>query len=294
MPVKLRTPASILFLLITVTTIAAAQSAHRERLQTPFQTLTLQEWVGRRLIFLPMSQELRVNGYQAFGVQEDEGAGQRQYDALVGKVGTVTSVTGDKYPQVTLRLSDGATVAGKIYAEMLDGVGPADDIDSARARYRGATLWTRSDPFVIANVKNDSSMTALEQETELKVIDVTAGAGSEQPVRFIVRTPGGSEGYVDVHMSNTNVAGDLQKSNGFHDTFLDVSPKTIRQWPAEIRKAIDDRRVLVGMSAAQVHMALGEPDGVYAVAGKPNRLLWVYAGGVSVQVEGEKVVALGE
>ncbi|MBS1913079.1 MAG: hypothetical protein JST22_13915 [Bacteroidetes bacterium] len=307
---KLHTPVFVLVLFVAIVTSAGAQispaqhagtagavaagGAQKERLPVPFQTLAPREWVGRHLVFLPKAPSLRIYGYLAVGVQENDSAGLRQYQALAGKIGAVTAVDGDDPAQVSLKMENGETLTANAYTGVADGLGPEEDIDSARARYKGATLWARTDYLVLTSPKDDSTMTTVRQNAELKVIDVAAGAGSEKPVRFIVRVANGKEWYADVHLSNTNVPEAMRKYDNFHDTFYDVDPKTVRQWPAGIRKAIEEKRAVVGMTARQVRMALGEPDGVYAVAGRPDAQQWVFAGGASMKMEGEKVTAIGE
>ena len=63
----------------------------------------------------------------------------------------------------------------------------------------------------------------------------------------------------------------------FEELFLTEDPKQKYKWPAGIWQAIENNRVITGMSAEQVRMSWGEPEKTTRTAAGEQ---WAYTAGV--------------
>lgn len=223
----------------------------------------------------------------------EPGEGRRQYDSLAGKIGMVIRVSEEENPRVVLQLSSGATVTGTSADGLVSGIVPLEDIDSAKARYIGRRLWANGPYLGKLNAAEDTSLLFVDVAAPVTVVDVVPGVAQEKPVRFIVRTASGEQGYADVHMSNTNIAPGLRPRDAFRDVFTEFAPHVVRVWQRQVRDAIADRRVVTGMSREQIRMAWGEPEEVYGLEERPDAQEWVYQGTHHLIVEKDRLVEVG-
>jgi hypothetical protein len=115
--------------------------------------------------------------------------------------------------------------------------------------------------------------------TPVEVTEVTLGWSSAAPVRFVLRTPGGRTGIRDVHTTGTNVPESLRTRRTFAQAFFTEDPRTEFDWPADVWIAIEDGRVVVGMTAEQARLSWGAPRRIErAVSGLGHEEIWTYAG----------------
>jgi hypothetical protein len=67
----------------------------------------------------------------------------------------------------------------------------------------------------------------IKNHTQVKVVEVVAGSENNAPVRFVLETPDGKKGYVDIAWSGTNSYEFVRKDLKTFDTvFTSVTSST--------------------------------------------------------------------
>lgn len=197
-----------------------------------FPTRPVSEWVGERFIFLQQTKGFHKYGYTSVRTTKDRLGSELAYHQFVGKTAKVTKLVHSSL-KVDYELWDMELVVEdtgkKVYADVSSGVveniALVADIENARALYMDKTLWTKE----TVNTYNEATGEESYLDTPLgyfpvRVVDVVAGFDTEKPIRFIVRIPSGKEGYLDVHMSDTNIAESLRKYDKFEDILFTEYP----------------------------------------------------------------------
>lgn len=198
-------------------------------IRLPFQTRHISEFVGERFIFMPLRTMFQSYGYQSIDF-DAEGLGHLPYQDYVGKIAKVVSVTQDKdiegiwVVQMVIEGIDERLTA-KAFTGILRNMANLQDIDDARTMYLGKTLrFVKGSGNNRSLTRFNASTDKIEyywvpQTTLVKVIDIVASWETEAPVRFILQTPDGGEGFIDVNMSGTNISPSLRKFSQFRNTF---------------------------------------------------------------------------
>ncbi len=262
----------------------------------PFPTIPEANWAGLRLIILPQSKAVQHYGYQEMYRDTDKEFVPLPYDEFAGRIVRVARIeqghgpNGETLDEADLQLEDDKkTIHGDIDGGCMDDVAPVSDLEMARALYRGKTLWLGSDHISTYDPAKDISdspaalarheafqQTKIKQYSPMRVLDVVPGWYASAPVRFIVQDETTKAlGYVDVHMSDTNVPKDLQAVSRFRDVFLEGDPRAAYPWPAKVWEAIEDKKVFDGMTAPQVQMSWGSPKAIRRTSGDQTEQ-WAY------------------
>jgi hypothetical protein len=227
-----------------------ASKAPEVAVSWPFRYRPIETWVGQKFIFLPEQKSMQHNGYQS--VTGGKGSyGQPTYSECVGRVATVVDVTagstGSGSYAVKLRMDDN----GQIYVAQaplgtVDGIGPVADIDLARSMWLGKTLWYTNRELLTYDASTDAvAAVMLRRYSPVTVIDIAAGWSNTTPVRFVIRTADGAEGFADVNLSGTNVFDRLREPD-FGIFFLTEDPRRTHDWSPEVWAAIDRYQVFMG------------------------------------------------
>ncbi|MGI4789153.1 MAG: hypothetical protein ACRYFS_09930, partial [Janthinobacterium lividum] len=119
----------------------------------------------------------------------------------------------------------------------------------------------------------------IKQFSPVKVMDVVPGWYASAPVRFVVQEEGadqGAQGYVDVHMSDTNIPEDLKAIDRFQDVFSESDPRIKHAWPPKVWTALENKQIFMGMTSQQVRMSWGKPREVHKVPSDSSTEQWVY------------------
>lgn len=237
----------------------------------PFRPIS--SWIGERFIFLPRSKSTQKYGYQSF-------KGSPSYDKYVGRIAKVISVkerTG--LWDINFEMEDnGHKLTATAYTESIDDIAPVADIDSARSKWLGKTLWLVKNKLDTYNEDiEEFGSVKLKKYSPVKVIDIVCGWYNHIPVRFILKTSTGEEGFEDINLSGTNVSAILRDNGKFEDYFFTQDPRTIYQWPNRVWSSIEEGKVFVGMSVEQAKMSWGKPEKVNKTV-KQNIVheQWVY------------------
>jgi hypothetical protein len=253
-----------------------------------FKYISISEWQGKRVIYLPRPASLRKFGYQAFS----GGSGQfgcPTYEEAAGKIGTVMAVEMGQFPKVVIGIEGSSRrYVGTIYLETLDGVAFLDEIDQARKELIGKTLWILSSDIETYDETSEKyGSVKVRKFSPVKVTDVVVGWRNEEPIRLILKSENGDEGFLDVNISGTNGSKRLVGYTHIDKRFSLVDPKRAYPWPKPIWDAIQDEKVALGMTKEQVRMSWGEPKSIsqtVTAAGKSEQ--WVFGSGAYVYFTG--------
>lgn len=266
----------------------------------------LEKLVGERVIFLPQRLSMQHFGYQSFSGGTGR-FGNPTYAEAVGRIGKITEVSDSYYSgKITIQMEDNGQIYFGSGRDSINGIGIVSEIDDARAKYIGKTLWykkTRLETYdeskeVVENIdytqpakpakpitlddlkKADAEKIRLKKYSPVKVVDVVAGWYHDHPIRFILRSPGGEEGYEDVTITGTNVSDVLRETFTFDKSFLLEDPRKKNKWSKNVWNAIENEKVYVGMSAEQARMSWGKPKEINkTTTGKRAHEQWVYSSG---------------
>ena len=262
-----------------------------------FPTIPEPNWTGLRFMILPQSRAVQHYGYQELYRDTDKEFVPLPYAEFAGRIVRVVGIeqghgpNGETLDEADLQLEDDKkTLHGDIDRGCMDDVAPVSDLETARTLYRGKILWLASDHVSTYDAAKDVSdspaalalheafgRVKLKQYSPVRVLDVVPGWYASAPVRFIVQDESAKAvGYVDVHMSDTNVPKDLQALGRFGNVFLENDPRAAYPWPAKVWTAIEDKEVLVGMTAPQVQMSWGIPKAIRRANGDQTEQ-WAYA-----------------
>jgi TonB family protein len=254
-----------------------------------FKYIPFDEWLGKRVIFLPKPAGLRQFGYQFF----QGGSGQfglPTYAEAAGKIGRIVAVEGGQFPKVVIELEGpGPRYVGTVYSGTLSDIAFLDEIDQARKELTGKTLWTLGSELGTYDETSGSfGSVKVKKFSPLKVVDVVVGWFSDNPIRLILRSETGEEGYVDVSISGTNSGKQLASLSHIDKSFSLTDPKNGHQdWPQAVWDAIQEEKVALGMTKDQVTMSWGRPksiDQTVTAGGKSEQ--WIYGNGAYVYFTG--------
>ena len=292
---------------LLASSFAFPMTARSDAYTQAFPTVPEANWVGLRLIILPQSKALQHYGYQELYQDEDTNAAQGyvplRYGDYAGRIVRVTGIgrgnlpNGDHVDEADLQMEgDHKTIHGDIDHGCMTDVAPAADLETARRLYLGKTLWLARDHLNTYDPQKDTAdaldaatwreafqKVPIKQYSPVKVIDIVPGWYASAPTRFLVQDESGTEagaekaeGYVDVHMSDTNIPENLKAVDRFQNVFLEADPRTLYSWPPKVWSALENKEVFPGMTAQQVRMSWGAPKEVQKPAGSTGTELWIY------------------
>ena len=294
-----------LFSILLISSLAWLPAAWGDSQANSFPTVPASKWVGLRFIILPQSKAVQHYGYQELYRDNDKDFAPLPYDEYAGRIfrvvgiGRVDGPDAGTLEEADLQMEgDKKIIHGDIDHGCMTDVGPVSDFETARKLYLGKTLWLASDHLSTYDAQKDTSDLPsspawhqafqdipLKQYSPVKVLGIVPGWYAGSPVRFIVQEESGSreepksagvQGYVDVHMSDTNVPKNLQAVNRFDSTFLESDPRKTYAWSPEIWTALENRKILLGMTSQQVRMSWGEPTAIHKMPGQTNTEQWIY------------------
>lgn len=291
-----------LFSMLLVPLVTALPAAKSDPYTEAFPTVPEANWVGLRMIILPQSKALQHYGYQELYQDSDKDTDQEyaplRYEDYAGRIVRVVGIgrgnllNGDHVDEADLQLvGDKKIIHGDIDHGCMTDAAPASDLETARKLYLGKTLWLSSDHLNTYDPEKDTSdaptspawheafqKAAIKQFSPVKVLDIVPGWYASAPIRFVVQDESETEdaqGYVDVHMSDTNVPDALKAVDRFQDTFSESDPRTKFPWTPRVWAALENKQIFLGMTAPQVRMSWGAPKEIQKM-GQDNAEQWVY------------------
>lgn len=187
----------------------------------------IDSWKGERFVFLPAVKKL-IYEYRSLYIS-NEVTRHPNYKSYVGRIAIVTDVRRNLAHGgwiVAFEMEDTYEFlrADVGHSNIIEGIAPVADIDRARERWLGKTLWCkrRFEEFRTYDAeKREFGFIKVEESSPIEVIDIVAGWFNDWPVRFICRTPSGEIGYTDLNLSGTNVQESSRNFCRFSDYFLE-------------------------------------------------------------------------
>jgi len=240
----------------------------------------ISKWVGERFVVLPRPPSRPRDPYEALEIRDKIGRHPTP-EEIAGAILTVTSVRYDRLALIVTFVREGTEQAYVAHptAGSLEGLAPLPDIEGARKDWRGKTLWLATpDLQTLGDGSEAPRVLPVKRLARVDVVDVQPSWSSHAPIRFTVRTAAGALGFRDVYTTGTNVPEAERPRRAFDRAFLTQDPRTTVDWPEPVWAAIEDSRVVVGMTAAQARMSWGEPrraERVVSGSGREER--WTYA-----------------
>ncbi|MNK89964.1 hypothetical protein D3C87_1099940 [compost metagenome] len=255
----------------------------------------MEKWIGQRFIFLPRPTSLQPYGYQDFSGGSNE-FGHPTYEEAAGKIGTVRgySIKGS-IPTITIEMAEGSTYEGKSYGGgSFDSIALVRDFDLARSKWLGKKLWIVSSALSTYDADTDKlGEVKVKRYSPVHVTNIVAGWYENEPVRFVVKSASGVEGFVDVQLSGTNVPDSLRDLNRFDEYFLETDPRKKHNWPEKIWKSIENSKVSLGMTREQATFSWGTPKSINKTHNSSNTLeQWVYGDGNYLYFRNGKLVSI--
>ncbi|MDQ3283546.1 MAG: hypothetical protein M3Q69_19260 [Acidobacteriota bacterium] len=226
------------------------------------------EWAGERFIVLPSLKKNRHYGTPTAEYIDDASEGKtftiEQFDTNTGVIVFKDPHTGKR---ALASFEDGA----------VPGIAPVRDIEYAREKWMGKTLWLKTAALQTYDAEKDElGVFAVAKLTPVTVTNIVAGFSNRAPVRFVVKTAAGDSGFVDVNLSNTNVPLESLGRNLFDHMFFEKDPKTLK-WSAKVMEAVAASSIFVGMTPEQVIAGWGVPERINRTTRKDGvDEQWVY------------------
>ena len=246
------------------------------------------DWVGEKLIFLPSPKDNLLDYFYEK---------QKEHNARIGQICTVKIVTFNenlripslsKWEIIVEMDNTNELLTLASYGGAFDGVALKADIDSARARWLGDTLWYRGCYLETMNSDGVNSLFQIKRFSPLVVKDIVCGYGP--PTRFILETYDGKVGYRDIYVSASNWSSlsdeDISESI-FVFAFKLADPRKASKWSKSVWQAIEECEIFVGMTTTQVQMSIGiaeDENTTITSTGKSEQ--WVYPNNVYLYFEG--------
>ena len=262
-------------------------------------------WAGLQFVVLPKDKAVRDHGYPEFEGMAPR-YGHPSYDQFAGRTVIVTKIEWQQYSLSPNR-------SGWIVTFALDKEGPfyttnaippaggtrddaavgcfvlLQDLQLARQAYLNKRYWPLVERMPVLNedgVSATAEAVSFNRFEPVAVADVLASPVAEAPVRIVVSSVSGREGYFDIAMSETNRLATHEV--GISPKILsNDDPKLAHNWPEEIWTAVEGGKALPGMTTEQVRLSLGEPTSVSqtVVAGR-TREQWAYSDGTFFYFDG--------
>jgi hypothetical protein len=244
--------------------------------------LPLAKWAGQKFMFLPMEREAPTEA-PSFKLGAAPGDGDTRnapYESLVGRVGTVVRTGADF---VVMKLDDdGTTLRGTPgpYGNLPE-LAPAADLYLARKLYTGKILWPK-DPSLdrYTRARGAEARLPIGPGVPTLVRGVFPAENAANPIRLVLETADGRQGYVDMALSGTNAPTGGHVVYKFNDLFFGADPHRVTGWGNGAWSAIRAGKVLPGFTHDQVRAAWGRPDSIEGDT-------WTYGAGTVRFAEGK-------
>jgi hypothetical protein len=216
-----------------------------------FRRIPVEEWEGKRVIFLPLPRGLQQCGYGNISGVVMKSVNPYPYAA--GKIGKIVTIERGQPPKILIEVEEtGSRFIGtaSVGTHTLGGIAFLDEIDEARKELVGKALWILDSHL---QTYDESSGTIgflkVKRFSQVKVVGVVVGWNSDNPIRLIAKTEAGEEGFCDVSISNTNANPKLAGNNHIDAHFSMIDLKPLYPWPKRIWDS--GERGLTGPNGAQ-------------------------------------------
>ncbi|HEY9090629.1 hypothetical protein [Parasphingorhabdus sp.] len=235
-------------------------------------TMQFSNFVGMKVAFLAKTLQFQRFGYSSWHYQEDR-FNSPNYQALAGKIGTIIAIDMSNgadamFKDVIVKMDDnGRLVTTRALHDTISDVVLLNDIDFAKSRYVGKTLWIKTRSVRESQDTETYDGTKIRKFSAVKVVDVVPGTFQYDPVDFVIETNDHETVLVPSSVSVSNVSADMitnyRKTRatmcGFDEIFLLDNPRLQHNWSEAVWRNIELERVVVGMTLEQVLLSKGNP-----------------------------------
>jgi hypothetical protein len=236
------------------------------------QPKAFDQLLGEKVVFIAKPKSLQRIGYSLYHWIGRESS-PVSYDALVGKVGTIIEIQPRKtgllnFRRVTIKLdSSGESVSTNALNDSISDVTLLSDIEEGRKRWVGKTLWNQSNHLYLSADAEPGEWKEAKKFQPVTVSAVMVGNTINGAINFVIQFKDGQEGLAILNLSSSNkdpkLLGTLKsvgrKECDFDDQFFVEDPRLTHEWPAAVWNAIEDNKVIVGMTLDQVVFVWGKP-----------------------------------
>jgi len=233
-----------------------------KKLYGPVDFREIKEMIGEEFIVIPKRKLLQHYGYQFLYKEQSKGFPDHvTYDEMVGKIIKLVSVD---YSNPCIFIdSTGAKFLFTPYIGTFDDLAPLKDLKEASKLFKGRKLWVKRG-FLNTYDENTEKVGRVDvlRLSSVLVTDIVVGDEAVEPVRFILKTPFGKVGYIDVNMSGSNESYKYRDDFSFNNWFLTYDPKLKYKYSPAMWKLIQKGYVRLGMTSQQVKLSIGDPDDV--------------------------------
>lgn len=236
------------------------------------------EWVGKTFVTLPKNEMFRKFGYELYETRDLGNAiapadtsrflsnGRLRADLFGGATMKVEEATafGEDF-LVRFRVQpESLQVFGRTKNGAIEGIAIQQDLAVARGRWTGDTVYSaRRQIDVFDSTKHAFSSIPVSLTEPLYVSEIVWGQTPlpPKPIWVQVVRPNGDQGFIPIHFSWTNVIRNRRYEHGhpWQDDLLEENPKSTFNWDEYYWEAIDQHKVLSGMTPDQVRLSWGPP-----------------------------------
>lgn len=250
---------------------------------TPFEKLSVDCWIGQRVVFIPRKPE---HSYEYYDQSHDINGKRKVAVSLAsGKVGIITNIE-DNRPRkglflITITMEDTGDI---YYADglldykdtfHLNNMAFIKDIDDAKKLYIGRKFWKNGEDWA-------------------EITNITISDDQLAPARFSYKTASGA-GTVDIalcgpmthsfntHFAETDPETEQKNRELAAEKELKKQLKALRdkykkyKWSKKAWNSIETGKVFIGMTKLQATLAWGEPESVNRTIGSwGEHEQWVY------------------
>jgi hypothetical protein len=232
----------------------------------------VEQWMGKRFIFLEKTKTLQKHGYLFFCLTKEFPPRPQninseleepitrflKYDKFVGKTKEVSSLG---LCVTFLEEESNMKMYARPHKGRVQGVAFFDDINKARERWLGKTIYSKMKFIRTYDQKLDKyGEEKIGVGDPLKVIDICWGEDLRGPLWLIVETIHGKKGFVATAFSWTNKYLDLWTENRpWEDHLFEFNPRLELKWSDATWELINNGKVRPGMNKEQVELSWGKP-----------------------------------
>ena len=255
--------------------------------------LPIAKWVGQKFVVLTKQNLVRQFGYELYLTPEcalskkklDPDWETARHHIRCDKLEQLIIVAQEVKPAGKDYLvkfeheQSGRAIFGKTQQGSLEGIALTADLDSAKSKWLGKTIYSvRRFIDTFDSATGSLGMIKVKIEQPLVVTGVKWGMTPlpPKPLRIEVKTARGEKGFIPTRISWTNTITD-KKTDGapWSEDIMDIDPKKVYSWDETMWETINNHSIATGMTSEQVRLSWGPPQSVVKSASN-NSETWSF------------------
>ncbi len=255
--------------------------------------LPINRWVGIKFIVLEKQNLVRQFGYELY-LSPELGTSKKKIDPAWET--PQRRVRCDKIERSYIIVKDVKPIGkdflvkfeneqskvmlfGKTRNGSIEGVAFAADIDSAKTRWLGKTVYSVRrfiDACDSVTGKLDNIKVKIEQPLIVTGVRWGMTPLPPKPLWIMVETQTGEKGFIPTRISWINaIIYNKNNSAPWSDDVIDCDPQKLYSWDEAVWETINNHSIATGMTRQQVRMSWGQPKSI-AQGPSENTETWVY------------------